>query len=213
MSSARGRYIAMGAAVALAAALTACAAEEPAPEPTTPAPTPTVEPEATPTPEPVVWEFELPTACADILPEERKEQFANLKMKLLAGPDGLYGDQYLAEPTPEQLAGGITCIWGDEDVPENSVVISVAPLDLGNRSAIVTSLVDQGLNEQLVDGVVLYGREGDGPITPAIVNLIRNDSWISVIEGLGGPDFYLEAREIADEVSGLVGAGGPLPLS
>lgn len=47
---------------------------------------------------------------------------------------------------------------------------------------------------------------GDEVAAPAVVNLIDDDSWVSVIEGLGGQEFYEEAVEIADEAAAQVGA-------
>ena len=130
-------------------------------------------------------------------------------MELLAGPEGKYGDAYLADPTPEQLAGGITCIWGEEEVPENSVIISVAPLVAATRDTVIEDLVDQGLNERVAGAVLIYERIGDEVAAPAVVNAVHEDCWVSVIEGLGGEDFYEEAVAIADEVEVQVGAEQP----
>ena len=97
-------------AALLAAGLTGCAPDDSAPAPVeipaTPAPDATEEPQPS-EPDTV---FRMPTTCTETLPESRISEFDALGMELLAGPDGKYGDAYLADPTPEQLAGGITCI-------------------------------------------------------------------------------------------------------
>lgn len=161
-------------------------------------------PSATPVPSPAV--FRMPTLCAEVLPAARIVQLESLGMVLLAGPEGKYGDTYLADPTPEQLAGGITCIWGEEEVPENSVIVSVAPLVEATRDAAIEDLVEQGLNERVAGEALIYERVGDEVAAPAIVNVVHDDCWVSVIEGLGGQDFYEEAVEISDEVLEQVGA-------
>lgn len=195
-----------GLALAMVAALLAgCAAappETPAP-PSSPAPAPEPTPSDTPTP---VASFAMPRLCSEILPTSRTDHLAELGMTLLAGPDGAYGDSYLAEPTPEQLAGGITCIWGEEAVPENTVMISVAPVSAATHDGIVDALVAQSLNERVDGDALVYERQGDEVSTSAIVNVVREDSWISVFEGLGGAAFHDEALQIADEVAQQVGA-------
>jgi hypothetical protein len=124
---------------------------------------------------------------------------------LLGGPDGLYGDEYLLDPSPEQQAGGITCIWGPPDTEISSVTVSVAPLDSSTRPAIVTDLsVTQGLNETVDGAATLYWKLGDTDHHPAIVNVLLADSWISVIQTVGGTDAYAEAEALAAEVHELV---------
>lgn len=204
-----GRVGRMPAAFALIAALSCALAGcgAPSPQPTPPASTPASDPpppSESPTEQPEA--FRMPTACAQVLPATRMAQLEALGMELLAGPGGKYGDDYLADPTPEQLAGGITCIWGQEDTPENSVIVSVAPLASATRDAVIGDLVEQGLNQRLDGETIIYERVGDEVAAPAVVNLIDDDSWVSVIEGLGGQEFYEEAVEIADEAAAQVGA-------
>ena len=143
----------------------------------------------------------MPSECAGILPAARIASFEAQGLVLLGGPGGLYGEDYLLDPTPEEAAGGITCIWGDELVPESTVTVSVAPLSPQTRSGIVEELIAQGLNETALDDAISYSRLGDEVSSPAIVNVLRNDSWISVIEALGGEAFLEEALTISDEVA------------
>jgi hypothetical protein len=192
------------AAVAIALLSGCAAAEEKTPEvsqaPTDNSPAP--EPTETPTDEP----FAMPSECAGILPTERIASFEAQGLILLGGPGGLYGEDYLLDPTPEEAAGGITCIWGDELVPESTVTVSVAPLSAQTRSGIVEELITQGLNETQLEDAISYSRLGDEVSSPAIVNVLRHDSWISVIEALGGEAFLEEALTICDEVAAQVHA-------
>ena len=192
------------AAVAIAL-LSGCAAGEPS------TPDPSRQPtDSSPEPEPtettIDEPFTMPTECAGILPPERISSFESQGLILLGGPGGLYGEDYLLDPTPEEAAGGITCIWGDELVPESTVTVSVAPLSAQTRSGIVDELISQGLNETELEDAISYSRLGDEVSSPAIVNVLRTNSWISVIEALGGEAFLEEALTISDEVAAHVHA-------
>jgi hypothetical protein len=156
----------------------------------TPAPTATADP----------LDFTLPTACATVVPTTRLDAFNAAGLVLLGGPGGKYGTDYLADATPEEQAGGISCIWGFSETEISSVTISIAPLTPSTRPDIVASFAEQGLNEALVGDAATFGVQGDRTLDPAIINALRGDSWISVIQTLGGPDSYAEAVAIADEV-------------
>ncbi len=182
--------------LATALLLSACSgAPTAAPEPTAgastdPAPTPTAT---------VGLVFTQPTTCAAALPAERITQIEEAGLVLLGGPEGRYGTAYAADPSPEEQAGGVTCIWGFGDTEASSVTVSVAPLPPSARADVVESLTDQGLNEGLDGDASVFWQEGDEDFEPAVYTALRADSWISVIETTGGPDAYDEAVEIAGE--------------
>lgn len=195
---------AAGAAIIAIALLGGCAA---APAAEGESPEPGATPTATTVPtdsEPVVREFEQPTRCADIVTAETAARFEADGLDLLGGPDGLYGEQYFAEPTPEERAGGITCVWGDESAPATTVIVSVAPVTPATRAGIVRSLIEAGLIESQIDGAISYARIGDEVSAPGELHVIRNDSWISVLEALGGEDRFQRATELVDEVTAQV---------
>lgn len=209
MSERRGG-VKPAALVLIAAAaflLAGCAPSDPKTPPPPPGhETPDAQPTPSETPSRAAPVFRMPSLCAELLPASRVARLEALGMELLAGPDGKYGDTYLADPTPEQLAGGITCIWGEENVPENSVIVSVAPLVASTRGDVIEDLVEQGLNERVAGDALIYERVGDEVAAPAIVNVVHDDCWLSVIEGRGGEDLYDEAVAISDEAAAQVGA-------
>ncbi len=188
-------------ALAMAISLAACVGE-PQEDPTE-RPTET----STPTPDPTQTStsrvFTMPDDCLGILPQSRQDALASQGLTLLGGPGGQF-EQYYADPTPEERAGGISCIWGDEDVPESTVTISVAPLTDGTRAGVVDNLIAQGLNEAVLDDGISYAQLGDDNSAPAILNIVRDDSWVSVIQALGGEAFFDEAVELAGEVADQV---------
>lgn len=191
-------------AVAASLLLAGCGADPSPADPTDSAgtgsgasPTPAA---TTPTPR----AFRLPELCADMVSAETAEAFASAGLELLGGPDGTYGTEYFADPTLEEQAGGITCVWGDESDNASTVVISVAPVSPSTRSGIVADLVAQGLNEAQVDGALTYAQVGDDVSSPGILNVVRDDSWISVIEALGGEARFQRATELVDDVTAQV---------
>lgn len=199
------RLVAGTAAVILVSALAACAPEA---EPETIEPTvePTPTETAAPEPEPEELVFTLPVDCTEILPSSRVDAFAAQGLQLLGGPGSLYGNDYFFEATPEQLAGGITCVYADESDDLSSIAISVAPVQTATRAGIVNDLTSQGLNEEVTDdGTVTFSQQGDEQgLAPAILNVVTADSWISVIMSIGGPARFEEAVVLADEVEATV---------
>lgn len=156
------------------------------------------------TPQPEVRVFAMPALCADILTPETQSSFAAGGLELLGGPDGLYGENYFGDPTPEERAGGITCVWGDEDVTATTVIVSVAPITTATRSGIVSALISNGLVESQIEGGLTYARIGDDVSAPAELHVIRTESWISVVEAVGGEERFQQATELVDEVTSRV---------
>jgi len=174
---------------------------------TSPAPAPTASPSSvsveTPVPTQAAPVFEQPDDCASVVPQSRLNEFADLGFVLLGGPGGKYGSEYQLEPTPEEQVGGITCIWGFDASDISSVTVSVAPLSADVRAQALDSFATQGLEEELTETTASYGMRGNEN-QPAILNVLRDDSWISVIKTVGGGDSYTNAVEIAYEVSANV---------
>lgn len=195
------RLLAGTAALVLLGGLAACAPEpEPVAEEPTPTPTPTVEETTEPEPEQLV--FSMPVDCTTILPPSRIDAFAASSLELLGGPGSVYGDDYFFDPTPEQLAGGISCVYAQDGVDQSSLLISVAPVSPSTRTMIIDDLTAQGLNESTTaDGALTYGQLGDDGAAPAIYNVVTQESWISVIGVPGGSAFYDEAVVLAGEVA------------
>ncbi len=197
----RSNWAIVPVAFAITLSLAACVGE-PEADPTeesTGTPTPTSEP----TEAASDLTFTMPADCLGILPQSRQDAFASQGLTLLGGPGGQF-EQYYGDPTPEEQVGGISCIWGDEAVPESLITISVAPLSTATRGTVVDDLISQGLNEATLDDGISYAQLGDDTSAPAILNIIRDESWVSVIESLGGEAFFDEAVELAGEVADQV---------
>jgi hypothetical protein len=192
-------------ALALVAGLSACAAEEEPVEEPSALPTQTAEPEPEQTTEPERGVFSMPSDCTEIFPQARLDSFASQNLVLRGGPGSPDGNDAFFDPTPEQQAGGISCIWANPDGNIADLLISVAPLSAATRPGVVNGLTAQGLNETRgEDGTIIYGQFGDEQGAPAIYNEVMNESWISIISAFGGQVFYDEAVEFAAEIRGEV---------
>ncbi|MFM6981908.1 MAG: hypothetical protein ACKOWP_03945 [Microbacteriaceae bacterium] len=188
----------------VALVLAGCSAEAPV-EPTA-TPTPTESESSTPEPTPVDnGTFSMPSDCTGVLPADRAAALESEGIVLLAGPGGIYGLELITDPTPEMLAGGISCYYGydNEDVNQLKIysVVSVAPVSTDTSDAIVSDLVGQGMNASTDEvGNSTYSILGDSDSNvPAQYNLMTNEAWISVISILGGETFYRENVVIAGE--------------
>lgn len=190
-------------AMAASVSLSGCAMDTEVTPTESVTPTPT----ASTTAEPVVdnGKFSMPTDCTSILPEERVASLEAEGIILLAGPGGLYGLELITDPTPEMLAGGISCYFGYDNVDVNQLkiysVVSVAPVTGETAASITADLVSQGMNESTDEaGNPTFSILGDKDSNvPAIYNLVTTDAWISVISIYGGETFYRENVVIAGE--------------
>jgi hypothetical protein len=194
-------------AVLLVVTLSGCA---PTVEPTT-APTVSesatpVEPTTEPTTPVVVETFTMPADCTEILPPANSANFESDGIVLLAGPGGKYGDELITEPTPETVAGGISCYFGVDNEDLNALVVSylvsAVPLNETTRADVIAELTAQGLVQSTDErGDISFGvLGGDAGQTTANYNVIAVDSWISVISSKGGEKAFLAAVKLADAV-------------
>jgi hypothetical protein len=163
---------------------------------------PTVEPTT-----PVVTEtFTMPADCTEILPPANIAKFESDGIALLAGPGGKYGDELITDPTPETVAGGISCYFGvdNEDINALTVsyLVSAVPLDETTRAAAIADLTEQGMLQSTDErGDISFGVLGGGAgQSTANYNIIAVDSWISVISSQGGEKAFLAAVKLADAV-------------
>ncbi|RZS59198.1 hypothetical protein EV141_0416 [Microcella putealis] len=204
------RLATAAAASALLLTLAACAPEQPAPtepvaEPSS-EPTPSPEPSETtpePSPEPELV-FTMPADCTVILPADRVGTLEAQGLTLLGGPGSLYGDEYFGDQTPEQLIGGMSCVWGQEGVDLSTILFSVAPLNAVSRESTINELVAQGyVPFEREDSSLAFGVLGEEGIGPAIYNLITDDAWFSVLNSLGGQTGFDESVLFTEEMRGV----------
>ncbi len=138
--------------------------------------------------------FTQPTSCTDILPSSAISDLAAQDIELTQGPGSGSSEPIFVEgQTPEELAGGISCLFSFPDDEESGlyILLSVAPVDPALRPGIINDLLGQNLNVgQTPDGALTYWIWGDEFIVPALHNSLYEDSWYSALIQPGGRGAY-----------------------
>ena len=152
--------------------------------------------EPPPAPEaPVALVFSPPTSCVNLLPEVFVAELAADGIELVRGPGSPSTEPiYTDGQTPEELAGGLSCLFGLPNDEESglSILLSAAPIDPTIRPKVIENLVTQKLNVgQTSDGTGLtYWIWGDSETVSALHNELFQDAWYSALLQPGGRPAY-----------------------
>lgn len=147
--------------------------------------------------------FTPPADCTDILPESAVESLRADGLVLVAGPGSASSEPiYVEGQTPEELIGGLSCLFappGDIEGGTN-IVVSVAAVSENVRPDVINDFLEVGLNVgQTADGTGLtYWRWGDDGVVTALHNALYQDSWYSALMQPGGRDAYERGVELVD---------------
>jgi hypothetical protein len=138
--------------------------------------------------------FTPPTDCTTLLPDSAVSSLAAEGIELVKGPGSPSTEPIFVESqTPEELVGGISCLYsvpGDEETGVY-IILSVAPVSEGARPGVINDLLAQNLNVgQSNDGALTYWIWGDEVIVPALHNNLYQDSWYSALLQPGGRAAY-----------------------
>ena len=149
----------------------------------------TVEEEA-----PVELTYSRPSDCTALLNDTGAALLEAQGVELIAGPGSPSNDPiYVEGQTPEELVGGLSCLFaipGEVDTGIN-IILGPAMLDDAIRPTVIDDLLAQQLNVgQTADGALTYWKWGDEVIVPAIHNSLYADSWYSALIQPGGRESY-----------------------
>ena len=144
---------------------------------------------------PVALVFSPPTSCVNLLPEVFVAELAADCIELVRGPGSPSTEPiYTDGQTPEELAGGLSCLFGLPNDEESglSILLSAAPIDPAIRPKVIENLVTQKLNVgQTSDGTGLtYWICGDSETVSALHNELFQDAWYSELLQPGGRPTY-----------------------
>ena len=138
--------------------------------------------------------FSPPADCLELLPESAVAGLAEDGIKLVKGPGSPSSEPIFVEgQTPEELVGGISCLYSVPGEEETGVyiILSVAPVTEAARPGVISDLLAQNLNVgQSNDGALTYWIWGDDVIVPALHNTLYDDSWYSALLQPGGRPAY-----------------------
>jgi len=147
--------------------------------------------------------FVPPTDCNDILPESAVDALRGEGLVLVAGPGSMSADPiYVEGQTPEELIGGLSCLFappGDIEAGAN-IIVSAASVSDAVRPDVINEFLDVGLNVgQTPDGTGLtYWRWGDDVNVTALHNALYQDAWYSALLQPGGRNAYDRGVALVD---------------
>lgn len=139
--------------------------------------------------------FQAPADCTELLPESALTGLEASGVELVRGPgsaseEGIYPEGQ----TPEELVGGLSCLFAPPGDDESGVtiILSAAAIDVALRPGIINEFIQEGLNAGLTaDGAGLtYWRWGDDVNVTALHNALYEDSWYSALIQPGGRSAY-----------------------
>lgn len=138
--------------------------------------------------------FSRPADCTGLLTEQGLALLTPSGIELIAGPGSPTNNPiYVEGQTPEELVGGLSCLYGvpgEEDTGVN-IILGSAAVDAAIRPTVIDGLIAQQLNVgQTADGALTYWKWGDEVIVPAIHNSLYGDSWYSALIQPGGRQSY-----------------------
>jgi hypothetical protein len=195
----RIRLLPLLAIPALVTALAACGPTvEPSPTPTaesTPSSTPSPTAVETPAAEAV---FTAATSCTGMLGPLETTLIAE-GYTLFSSSDG-GGIYFPIEPTQD---GGdpFSCWYGKDGVDLSSFELASQAVDQAQHEGIAAVLGGGGFTVTTDGDVVTYVQAGDEGSTPAIVHVLRPDSWLTAFSTFGGADQVTVLTGYLDQVA------------
>lgn len=148
------------------------------------------------TSEPVA-EFTAPSSCSELL-GPLEAQFAADGLVLFSSTDGTG----IYAPIASTQEGGdpFSCWYGKDGVDLSTIEIAAQAVDEQQHEGIVAVLESEGFELTLDEDRATYVQVGDEGATPAIVHVLRPDSWLTGYSALGGPDRVAVLTEYLEQV-------------
>lgn len=173
-----------GAAVAvvLLATLTAC---DPGTASSGPSSTPAQsEPSASATESQAV--FVAPTSCTDLLGATLEAEVTSDGSVLFSGPGGT--GTYPAPSIGQDGGTPVACLYGKGMVDLSTFEFASQGLSQDAHEGTLAELESRGMTETTSGDTVTFTQEGNEGTDPAIVHILRPDSWVTVYSTFGGAD-------------------------
>ena len=164
--------------------------------------------ESSPTvaPEPAEAVFVAPSTCTQLLGADLENEFLGGGNVLFSSTDGT-GIYFPIESTQD---GGtpFSCWYGKDMVDLSTFELAAQALTQDAHEGTLAVLQGGGFVETTDGDVVTFTQVGDEGATPAIVHVLRPDSWITGFSALGGAD---RAALVADWVDSVAEQVYPVP--
>ncbi len=186
--------------VSVAAALAACGPTDiaPSPSPTiAPSESGSPTPSAAPAPAPDAT-FTPATSCTGMLGALETQLIAEGNV-LFSSTDG--GGIYFPIESTQDGGDPFSCWYGKDGVDLSSFELASQPVDQAEHEGIVAVLGGLGFDVSIDGDVVTYVQVGDEGTTPAIVHVLRPDSWFTAYGAFGGSDRVTVLTSYLDQVA------------
>lgn len=188
------------AASAVVLALAGCGPTAPVPSSSpsaSSAPTPTASASSTPESE---ASFTVPTTCTELLGAGLESDILATGVVLFSSSDGTG----LYAPIPSTQDGGdpFSCWYGKDGVDLSSFELAAQPISsTDEHEGIVAVLGAAGFTSSTDGDVVTFVQVGDEGSTPAIVHVVRPDSWLTGYSTFGGADRVADLEGYLDRMA------------
>ncbi len=145
----------------------------------------TPQPTTSPSPDPAV-SFIVPTSCEAMVGPELGAEFSAAGIALFSGTGG----EGIYYPIDSNQSGGdpFSCWYGKDGVDLSTFELAAQLVDQAEHEGIVAVLGGGGFDETIDGDVVTWVQVGDEGTNPAIVHVVRPDSWLTAYSTFGGDD-------------------------
>ncbi|TAL40781.1 MAG: hypothetical protein EPN91_12375 [Salinibacterium sp.] len=164
------------AVAVLALALAGCAKEAPPPKQASPSPTPTEQAAV----------FVAPKDCTALLGKPLEDEFLSQGNVLFSSTGG--GGIYYPIESTQTGGSPLSCWYGKDMVDLSSFELAAQSLTPDAHEGTLSVLEAGGFTEVTNGDVVTFTQVGDEGTTPAIVHILRPDSWVTGYRTFGGAD-------------------------
>jgi len=171
----RRRTILVTLAASAAALLAGCASPTPQTTATPPAASsPTTTPSPTPTREPVG--SVAPPACEELLDPPALQKLADSGYSLLTDWTGEPGGPF-QHLKPFADRGGVVCIWGNPEYPEQPYAYAWSSLDAASAQSFAADFAAQGLTRTGTASGIVFAGESNTHADSPYGYLLRDGDW------------------------------------
>ncbi|MBX3090926.1 MAG: hypothetical protein KF801_00275 [Cryobacterium sp.] len=168
-------------AVVLAAGLTGCDPAGPAPSGS---PSESSASSASPSPTEAPAAFVAPTSCTQLLGASLESSLTADGTVLFSGPGGT--GLYPGIESAQDGGSPLSCVYGKDMVDLSTFELAAQGLTQDAHEGVLAELETRGMTEVAAGDTVTFTQTGDEGSTPAIIHILKPDSWVTAYSTFGG---------------------------
>lgn len=168
-------------AIVLATFLAGCTPQSADPDPS-PSASASSAPSETPVEESTV--FVAPVDCTGLLGAALEAEVLGAGNVLFSGPGGI--GIYPGDSVGQDGGTPFACLYGKDMVDLSTFEIAAQGLTQDAHEGVLAELSTRGMTETTAGDTVTFAQEGTEGGEPAVIHVLRPDSWITVYSTFGG---------------------------